>query len=100
MNATRLLALAALLETWGRDKRFEFDVYRNMEKFNTLEYPISLYDLTHDEAEALFVPGVGRVDIKADGSQMELEMMPCTATRRQIAERIRKFVSWKERDKE
>lgn len=95
MNANRLFKLAGLLETWGGEKRFEFDFYRNMEKFNTLEYPISIYGLTHDEAEALFVPGVGRVDIKADGSRLELEMLPCTATRHQVAARIREFVKWK-----
>ena len=94
MNAARLLKLAESLETWRGRGRFDFSFYRNMKKSNTLEYPISLYNLSHDEAEALFVPGVGRTDIKEDGSQMYLEMMPCTATRHEVAARIRKFVEW------
>lgn len=96
MNAKGLLILADHLETWERDARFPFEFYRNMHRFNTLEYPISIYDLTHDEAEALFVSGVGRVDIKADGSQMILEELSPDATRHEVAARIRKFVEWKE----
>lgn len=96
MNAATLLILAKHLETWKRYERFDFDHYRNKRAFNALEYLISVHDLTHDEAEALFTPGVGRVDTKADGSQMILEMLSPSATRHEVAARIRKFVKWKE----
>ncbi len=96
MNTASLLKLADHLETWKPGIPFHFGFYRNMHKYNTLEYPISIYDLSHDEAEALFVPGIGRTDIKEDGSKMELEMLPCTSTRHEVAARIRKFVAWKE----
>ena len=96
MNATSLLKLAERLESYGGDERFDFENYQNMKASNTLEVPIKIFDLSHDEAEALFVPGVGRVDTRADGSKMELEMWPPTATRHEVAARIRAFVKSKE----
>lgn len=98
MNAERLLHLAEHLTTWKRDERFNVDHYLNKMVGNKLEYLISIYDLSHDEAEALFVSGVGRVDTKADGSQMILEMLSPSATRHEVAARIREFVRWKTKD--
>ena len=94
MNTSRLLQLAEHLEAHYGHAKFFFAYYRNMESPNTLLKPIEMFNLTHDEAEALFVSGVGRVDAKADGSQMILEMLSPSATRYEVAARIRKFVEW------
>lgn len=95
MNAERLLQLAEHLEAHYGHAKFFFAYYRNMESPNTLLKPIEMFNLTHDEAEALFVAGVGRTDTTEDGPDLTLDMLPPTATRHEVAARIRKFVEWR-----